>query len=305
MPLQIERLERVLLLGGSGLLGASIIPALKQTRVEVDAPRGDEVDIRDLDRLRQRVRDLRPDLLINTAAQASVDRAEQNPDHAFAVNALGAHNVAIAALEADLPLVHISTDYVFDGNRRTPYREYHPTGLPPNLYGQSKLQGELLVRHTTPRHFIVRVAALFGEGGRQDFVEWVLEHADPATPLTIVADRFVTPTWTDDLARQLLALVRTPYFGTYHATNHGSASWFELARTALVLAGKDPAGVVSVTDDQLDSVAARPFYTALENHLLRLRRLDSMLPWREALSRRLADHTVRVSPEAHPNRDAP
>lgn len=288
MQLQRPSLKRVLLLGGSGLLGSALAPNLREAGIHVTAPRSKELDIRDIDELRRRVHDDQPDLLINAAAQSSVDRAEADPDHAYQVNAVGAHNAALAALEADLPLVHISTDYVFDGNRRTPYREFHATGEPANEYGRSKLQGELLVRNATPRHFIVRVAALFGAGGRSDFVDWVLETADPQRPLTIVADRFVTPTWTMDLAWQLLVLIRTPYFGTYHATGHGAASWFELARTAIVLSGKNAAAVVPVTDDQLERKAPRPFFTVLDNHLLRLRGLDTMLPWREALARRLS-----------------
>ena len=288
MQLQRPSLRRVLLLGGGGLLGGALAPNLREAGIDVTAPRSKELDIRDFDELRRWVHDGQPDLLFNAAAQSSVDRAESDPDQAYQVNAVGAHNVALAALEADLPLVHISTDYVFDGNRRTPYRELHATGEPVNEYGRSKLQGELLVRHTTPRHFIVRVAALFGAGGRSDFVDWVLESADPQRPLTIVADRFVTPTWTMDLAWQLLVLIRTPYFGTYHASGHGAASWFELARAAIVLSGKNAAAVVPVTDDQLERKAPRPFFTALDNHLLRLRGLDTMLPWREALARRLS-----------------
>jgi dTDP-4-dehydrorhamnose reductase len=287
MRLNDGKPKRVLLLGGSGLLGTAIIPALQGAGIEVLAPTSGELDIRDLEALRSRVADARPDLLFNTAAEASVDRAEKDPDRAYRINALGAHNAALAAAEADIPLTHISTDYVFSGvSRRTPYQEHVPTGVPPNHYGRSKLQGELLVRATWPRHFIVRVAALFGPG-RRDFVDWVLESASPEKPLTIVCDRFVTPTWTEDLARQLLVLIGTPFFGTYHATGHGPASWFELARSALELRGEDPAGVVAVPDTDLPTPPHRAPYTCLENHLLRLRGLDRMLPWREALQRYL------------------
>jgi dTDP-4-dehydrorhamnose reductase len=277
---------KVLVLGGSGLLGAALCPVLREAGFEVLAPSSRELDIRELEALRARVADAAPDLLVNSAAQSKVDQAALEPDLTFQVNAIGAHNAAIAAAEAGIPLVHISTDYVFDGASRTPYREHDPTGVPPNEYGRSKLQAEQLVRHLWPRHFIVRVAALFGAGGRPDFVDWVLKRADPAAPLTIVSDRTMTPTWTADLARQLLALIRTPCWGTYHATGHGPASWFELAREALTLAGRDPGGVVPIAD--LPSPARRAPYTALDNHLLRLRGLDTMLPWREALARHLA-----------------
>jgi dTDP-4-dehydrorhamnose reductase len=281
------KLERILLLGARGHLGHALAAVLGEAGMTVLSPTSDVVDIRDLDQIRAFVADCKPDLLINTAAQAKVDIAEQDPDHAFHVNALGAQNAALAAAEVDIPVVHISSDYVFDGRQNQSYCEYHPTGLPPNLYGQSKLQGELLVRHTWARHFIVRVAALFGKSNRADFVDWVLASASPDKPLTIVNDRTITPTWTDDVARQLLLLIQTPYYGTYHATGHGPTTWFKLARTALELAGKDPAGVVPIPDKQLASPARRAPFTGLANHLLRLRGMDTMLPWREALAKYL------------------
>jgi dTDP-4-dehydrorhamnose reductase len=287
MILDVE-LKRVLVLGGGGLLGGALGRIWGAAGVELLAPPRAQCDVCSLDALRAQLSAAGPlDLLVNAAAQAFVNQAQEDPDGTFAVNALGAHNAALAAAAADLPLLQISTDYVFDGRTREPYREHHPTGTPPSVYGQSKLLGERLVRGCCSRHFIVRVAALFG-AGRQTFVDWVLERADPLQPLTIVDDRIVSPSWTDDLARQLLALVNTPYHGTYHASGHGAVSWYGLARAALELAGRDPAGVQPVASDQLDEPAVRPAYSALDNHLLRLRGLDTMLPWREALAAYLA-----------------
>jgi dTDP-4-dehydrorhamnose reductase len=283
--------KRVLLLGSSGLLGTALVPTLRQDGLAVLAPSHGQADLRDLEALRAQLRDGRPGIAINCAAQSQVDAAEQRPDEAFAVNAVGAHNLAIACAEANVPLMHISTDYVLDGARRTPYREYHDTGLPPSQYGQSKLAGERLVREVWARHFIVRVAALYGDG-RRCFLSWVLEKADPAAPLRIVADRFVSPTWTAHLARQLLSLLRTPFYGTYHAAGRGVASWYELARTALRLAGRDPEGIMPIPDAELQSLAPRGAYTALDNHLLRLRGLETLIPWREALAAHLATRAV-------------
>jgi dTDP-4-dehydrorhamnose reductase len=228
-------------------------------------------------------------LLINAAAESNVDRAHADPARAFAINAAGAHNVALAARHANIPLIHFSSDYVVDGRQRQPYREFDFTGMPPNHYGQSKLQGECFVRETWPWHFIVRIAAVFGPDGRPDFVDWVLESAAANKPLSIVADRTVSPTYTIDLVEQLAQLARTPYFGTYHMTGEGSATWFEFARAALVLAGKDPAGVIPVTDAALESDIVRPPYSVLDNHNLRLRGLNRMRPWDAAL----ADHLRR------------
>ena len=282
------KIEAVLLLGGSGLLGTALAPVLLDAGLALDMPTSRECDITELESVRQRIDQLRPQLVINCAAQSSVDQAELAPERAYAVNAVGAHNVALAVAGAGpITLCHISSDFVFDGTARTPYGEYQPTGTPPNHYGRSKLLGEQLVRHTTAQHFIVRVASLFGEG-RRNFVTWVLGDADPQKPLRIVADRFMSPTWTGDLCDQLLALVETPYFGTYHATGHGVTTWYELAWQALKLAGKDPAGVAPVADVQLDSPARRAPYTPLENHMLKLRGIDCMLPWQEALAQFVA-----------------
>jgi dTDP-4-dehydrorhamnose reductase len=282
-----RRLERALVLGGSGLLGAALVPALEQAGIAVDAPPHTALDLLDLDGIRRRLRERPADLVVNLAAQSKVDQAERQPEQAFALNAAGAHNAALAAAEAGIAILQLSTDYVLAGTRRSPYREYHETGTPPNLYGCSKLEGEQLVRATTPLHFIVRVAALYGDGGRPDFLDWVLASADPRAPLRIVADRFVSPTWIVELSRQLLTLVRTRYFGTYHAAGAGAASWYELARSALVLAGKDPEGVVPIPDHELESVARRGAYTCLENHRLHVRGLELMRPWREALAEHL------------------
>lgn len=279
-----RRIQRVLVLGGSGLLGTALVPAFEEAGVASDAPPRAELDLLDLEALRRWLRERPAELVVNLAAQSKVDQAEQDPGRAFALNAAGAHNAALAAAEAGAAILQISTDYVFEGMRRTPYREYHETGTPPNVYGCSKLAGEQLVRATTPQHFIVRVAALFGDGGRPDFLDWVLSSAAPRSPLRIVADRFVSPTWIVELSHQLVALARTPYFGTYHAAGVGAASWYELARSALLLAGKDPEGVIPVPDHELASVARRAPYTCLEDHALAVRGLLTMRPWREALA---------------------
>ncbi len=277
------RLKRALLLGGSGLLGAALEPCLREAGAQVEAPPSDKCDITDLNAVRAALAYARYDVVINCAAQSSVDQAEREPEPAYAANAVGAHNVALAAAAAGVPLCHLSTDFVFDGAAREPYREHQATGEPRNHYGRSKLLAEQLVRETWARSFIVRVASLFG-GGRRNFVTWVLADADPAAPLTIVADRFMSPTWTDDLARQLVALLATPYYGTYHAAGVGVTSWYELAAEALTLAGEDPRGVTPVADVELDAPASRAPYTALDNHMLRLRGIHRMLPWREALA---------------------
>lgn len=280
-------LQRVLLLGGTGLLGQALAAELARAGAAVDAPDSGACDLRDLDALRRRVRAGRPDLVINCAALSHLGTCEADPGRAFSVNAAGAHNAALAAAEGDAALLHVSTDFVFDGTLGRPLRETDPTGLPPNVYGLSKLDAEQLVRPTLARHYIVRVAALFGPG-RGSFVDWVLERATPDAPLTIVCDRIATPTYTPHLARQLVALARTPYCGTYHAAGHGPTTWYHLARTALELAGQDPAGVAPVTAHALAEPVQRAMYTALSNHRLGIRGLDLMRPWQDGLREHVA-----------------
>jgi dTDP-4-dehydrorhamnose reductase len=276
--------KSTLLLGASGLLGSAVASHWKSAGLELHAPSSQLVDIRQFDQVDGAIEGANADLVINCAAESSLEEAARDPDRAYGINVLGPHNIALACARRNIPLAHFSTDYVFDGHRRQPYREMDATGSPPNLYGKGKQDAELLIRQSTPRHYILRVAALFGPGHRADFVDWILSKADPTQPLTIVADRRVSPSYTVDIAKQLFRLVSTPFYGTYHASSHGEASWFDLAQEALRLRDKNIAGVRPVADSALKSPVVRPRYTVLDNYNLRLRGLDEMRPWKEALA---------------------
>ena len=279
-----NRSTRVLLLGGYGLLGTALFDELSHHGADVARPCKEACDVRDLAALRRALADHEADLVINSAAFLKVADAEKNPKMNTEVNALGAHNVALAAADADVPLVHISTDFVFDGKTHRPYTEVDPTGdLPPNRYGRAKLWAEQLVRHCWRKHFIVRVAAIYGPAA-PTFVDWAIQNADPQKPLTVVRDRFCSPTSSVELAHQIRVLAETPYFGTYHAAGRGLCTFFELACAAVELSGNDPAGIVPVTDDQLNESVRRAPYTALDNAALRHRGLEVLSPWRQALA---------------------
>jgi len=286
-PLKQEGELLALVFGASGLLGYALGPALRMRGVRVTAPRSAEVDITDFGAVAATIDEDRPHLVINLAAESGVDRCEVDPDRAFRVNALGPHNLALACAAADIPLLHVSTDYVFDGRQTRPYRESDPTGTPPNTYGQAKLLGEVLVRRHARRHYIVRVAALYG-AGRQDVVDWLIEGADPKAPLPLIVDCALSPTWTVEVAEQIVAILETPYYGTYHATGDGTCSWYDVARVVLENQGGDPDGIRGVKGADLGRPARRPTYSVLENHHLRLRGIDRMGPWRPALERYLA-----------------
>jgi dTDP-4-dehydrorhamnose reductase len=239
-----------------------------------------------------------PAIIINTAAFVRVDDCEDQYDKAFWVNALGARNVAVVAQKLGAKLVHISTDYIFGGEREIPavcrrvngdnprpYIEFD-TPVPLNAYGRSKLAGENLARHFCRRHFIIRASGLFGVAGSSgkggNFVETMLKLAKERHELSVVNDQVFSPTYTLDLARKIAQLMTTECYGIFHITNRGACSWYEFTREILRLVGiKTP--VVPLTSDQYPQKARRPRYSVLDNYHLRLLGLDDMRPWPEAL----------------------
>ncbi|GAI54433.1 unnamed protein product, partial [marine sediment metagenome] len=187
-----------------------------------------EIEITDMNSVKQAFNKHQPDVIINTAAFHRVDDCESNQDKAFSINALGARNVAVVTQKLGAKLVHISTDYIFGGEsepRTTPYTEFD-IPLPPNLYGKSKLAGEELVQHLCPRHFIVRTSGLFGVAGASgkggNFVETMLRLAQERDELRVVNDQVFSPTSTRDLARKIAQLIDTDYYGIFHITNKGA-----------------------------------------------------------------------------------
>ena len=221
--------------------------------------------------------------MINAAAFTRVDDAESEEDAAFAINARGAENVALAAAAAGATLVHYSTDYVFDGTATTPYAESHPTH-PVTAYGRTKAEGERLVLEQGPqRTFVVRIAYLYGEHGR-NFASTMLRLAGERETVSVVTDQVGQPTWTADVARQTLALLGSDSRGgIFHATNSGSASWFEFAKAIFETAGLDPERVLPTDSAHYVQRAPRPAYSVLGHAAWASARLPAPRDWREAL----------------------
>src|SRR5438132_616952 len=188
-----------------------------------------ELEVADAAAVRQAVLGCDPALVINTSAHHRVDAVEDDVDRAFQVNATGARNLAVACREADAVLLHVSTDYVFSGSGGLPYVEDDPVE-PLNVYGVSKAAGEMMIRASWPKHFIVRTSGLYGVAGSSgkggNFVESMLELASLGKPIRVVSDQVLTPTGTRPLVQQLAALSRTSTYGTYHATCNGECSWY-------------------------------------------------------------------------------
>jgi len=277
---------KVIVTGAKGQLGSDLCRELGS--VELVPWAHSEIEVTDMDSIKQTFAKHRPDVVINTAAFHKVDDCETNPDKSFQVNTLGARNVAVVAEELGAKLVHISTDYVFGGEsepRTTAYTEFD-TPAPPNLYGKSKLAGENLVQHLCSKHFIVRSSGLFGVAGASgkggNFVETMLRLARERDELGVVNDQVFSPTYTKDLARKIVQLINTESYGIFHITNQGSCSWYEFAKEILRLAGLN-IPLIPVTSDQYPQKAKRPHFSVLDNYCLRLLGMDDMRPWQQAL----------------------
>jgi dTDP-4-dehydrorhamnose reductase len=246
------------------------------------------VDIRDGEAARAALTAARPRLVVNTAAFHHVDRCEEDPGSAFAVNAVGAWNVAMAASAVDAALIHVSTDYVFDGRKGFPYDEADLPG-PLNVYGASKLAGEHLVRAACPRSFVVRTSGLYGPRpcrtkGGLNFPRLMLKLAEERGELTVVTDEVVGPTYTPDLARQLVALAATDAYGVVHATGLGEVCWHDFAVETLRLAGRSDVPVHPATAATMVRPVRRPAYSILAHRRLEELGILVMRPWQEALA---------------------
>ncbi len=252
---------KILITGSNGMLGHDLINALKE-RHDLIPTTSKTLDITDKQQTIDYIRDNKPDIVINSAAYTDVDGCEENEDLAYSVNGEGVRNLALACREIGCPLVHISTDYVFDGSATEPIREDGEIG-PISVYGKSKLEGEEAIQEILDKYFIIRTAWLYGTNGR-NFPRTMLELAESHPEITVVYDEVGTPTYTPDLAEGISRLIETDYYGIYHLTNSGSCSWCEFARYIFEIAGKD-VKVIPVTASEFARPAPRPNYSVLDN----------------------------------------
>lgn len=275
----IDHRRKILITGAGGLLGRHVTRWFAE-RYDVIAARREDMDLTDALTVRRWIAEHRPDVIINCAALSNVDMCEREPARAFAVNAEGAYHLALAANEVGAELVHLSTDYVFDGKKRTPYT-IDDEPRPINVYGRSKLEGEKLVRQALPRHYIVRIARLFGRGGR-NFASALLDLARREGRLLAIVDEIGSPTYVMDLIERLDEIIRCGRYGTYHVTNEGACSWYEFALTALQLAGLRGVVIEKVSSADLDRPARRPPYTVLRCLLSERLGWTPLRPWPQA-----------------------
>jgi len=271
---------KILVTGANGQLGRELVLLPAPRDMEIVGFGREELDITDLEQCRSVLRSHKPDAVIHCAAYTKVDQAESQPDEAYRVNAYGTRNAALAAEEVGAKFVYISTDYVFDGRADKPYREYDRTD-PQTVYGRSKLAGEQLVQSLTSRYFIVRTSWVYGKHGA-NFVKTMLKLAEERKMLRVVDDQIGSPTYTLDLARFLLELVKTDYYGIYHASNSGICSWYEFAK-AIFEERRLNVHVEPCTTEEFPRPAQRPAWSVLDHGAIRAHGFEPLRPWREAL----------------------
>jgi dTDP-4-dehydrorhamnose reductase len=251
---------KVLVTGAAGMLGRDLMLAAGNAGHDVVGFGRAELDITDAAALAKKFDLERPDVVINSAAWTDVDGAEEAEEAAFAVNGTGAGNVAAAAAEVGAPVVHVSTDYVFDGAKGSPYVESDQPA-PLSAYGRTKLAGEEATAAANKRHFIVRSAGLFGVGGR-NFVETMLRLAADHGEVLVVRDQVGSPTYTWHLAYGIVRLIEGVEYGIHHMAAAGQCSWYEFAREIFEQAHVE-CKVLSATTEMLGRPAPRPAFSAL------------------------------------------
>jgi dTDP-4-dehydrorhamnose reductase len=277
----------IALIGANGQLGSDLVKVLRPTHNLIPLTHAD-IEVTDQASVDAMMQEHRPDLVMNMAAFHKVDACEEQVELTFAVNTYGVRNLAQACCVYGAALLHMSSDYVFGGDktRAMPYVETDPPA-PINVYGIAKLAGESFIRYLLDRYYILRVTGLYGVAGSSgkggNFVELMLRLAKEGKPIRVVDDQRMTPTYTADLARQIAALIETEQYGLYHATGQGSCTWHEFAAEIFRQSRLTP-GLDKAKTGDFGEKATRPAYSVLENKALQNIGLDQMRPWQEALA---------------------
>jgi dTDP-4-dehydrorhamnose reductase len=294
----MHRLD-ALVIGSNGQLGTDMLRVLREHGLSVEGLDVPTVDITQPESIAEAVRLRRPAAVINCAAFTDVDACESNRDNAFAVNATGAGNCAAAATAAGAAIIHISTDYVFDGAKKGPYLESDAPN-PQSVYGASKLEGERLVAEAAPAaHRILRIAWLYGVHGK-NFVKTIrriaADRAARGEEQKVVDDQTGTPTYTVEVCRQVAALMSSDASGVFHCTAEGACTWFDFARLITAKAGI-PVKVVPCTTEEFPRPARRPANSVLENARLKGLGLNVMKQWEEGFEEFLEEERTKRSAE--------
>lgn len=268
---------KILVTGANGQLGKEIAKqGHEHELILTDYP---TLNVTDSTAVSRFMKNTKPEVVIHCAAYTNVDEAESDTDGAFSVNVLGTQNLATGCLETGARMLYVSTDYVFDGRKQAPYREFDTTN-PESVYGLTKWQGEEILKKILGRFYIVRTAWLYGEGN--NFVRTMLKLADSNNTLRVVNDQIGTPTSTVDLTMAIFKLLSSDAYGVYHTTCQGQCTWYDFACEIFRQTGRQ-VELVPVTTEEFPRPAKRPSYSVLDNYMLRMTIGDPMRQWQEAL----------------------
>ncbi|MDE6748017.1 MAG: dTDP-4-dehydrorhamnose reductase [Lachnospiraceae bacterium] len=275
-------MNKIIVTGCNGQLGRAVNKhfAGDNTYEFVNTDVG-ELDITSIDKVMEFARDIKPYAIINCAAHTGVDACETEGDKAYRINAIGPRNLSIAATETGAKMIHISTDYVFDGKGTRPYTEFDAVG-PQGMYGLTKLAGENFVKEFADRYFIIRTAWLYGDG--KNFVKAMLNKSETDDKVRVVKDQVGSPTSAEELAKAIAYLLPTENYGLFHGTCEGDCSWSEFAEEIFRLAGKKTV-VEAITTEEFGAKAPRPAYSILENYMFKLTTDFMFADWHDAIEK--------------------
>lgn len=274
-------MKKIIVTGCNGQLGRAVNSELgKNPEIEFVNTDVAELDITNIDKVLELAREVKPYAIINCAAHTGVDACETDVDNAYRINAIGPRNLSIAATETGAKMVHISTDYVFDGKGSRPYLEFDAPN-PQGVYGATKLAGENMVREFADRYFILRTAWLYGDG--KNFVKTMLRLSETNEEVRVVGDQVGSPTSTKELSAAIADLLFTENYGLFHATCEGSCSWAQFTEEIFRLAGKSTR-VKAITTAEYAAPAPRPAYSILENYMLKLTGGYNFADWHDAIA---------------------
>ena len=273
-------MKKMIITGCNGQLGREMNRLYAgNTDIELINTDVDELDITSIDAVMKLAKEVKPYAIINCAAYTAVDACETNQDIAFKVNTIGPRNLAIAARETGAKLLHVSTDYVFDGTKETPYYESDPI-CPQSVYGSTKAEAEKMVQQMADRYFILRTAWLYGDG--KNFAKTMLRLAETNDTVKVVGDQYGTPTSAYELAKGIDSLLFSDNYGLFHATCEGSCNWAEFAAEIFRLAGKDTK-VQAITTEEYGAPANRPAHSVLENYMFKMTNGYLFASWEDAI----------------------
>jgi dTDP-4-dehydrorhamnose reductase len=293
---------KIAVIGANGQLGNDVVAAFSENGDAVLGLTHQEMEVADIDSVSRVLRGAQPDVIVNTSAMHHVENCEREPQKALVVNAIGPRNLSLVAEDLGATLMHVSTDYVFDGIKNSPYVE-DDAANPLNVYGISKLAGEHFVRRTATKHFVIRSSGLYGKNpcrakGGLNFIELMLKLSKERDELRVVDNEFITPTSTAELAQQMCALSRSDRYGLYHATAEGSCSWYEFAKEIFATTGTS-VGLKVAGANEFPAKVARPKYSVLENRALKTHGLNVFKTWQEGLHTYLGQRVKPPSIQTH------